>query len=103
MLLEHFKANYEVHNLCSVDHALYNVEIIIQQDATEFSLFKSVSCSTCFGRYFTHHQELITLYQQYLALMRLVLLPVMNFPVQPCSRQVAVRVSLMPDAVDTVL
>ena len=28
--------------------------IIIQQDATEYSLFKSVNCSTCFGWYFTH-------------------------------------------------
>jgi len=49
--------------------------IIIQQDATEYSLFKSVKCSTCFGWYFTHHQQLITLYLQYLALIRLVLLP----------------------------
>jgi len=24
------------------------------------SLFKSVNCSTCFGWYFTHHQELIS-------------------------------------------
>ena len=31
----------------------YNVAIIIQQDATEYSLFKSVNCSTCFGWYFT--------------------------------------------------
>ena len=48
MLLEHFKANYEVNNLCSMDRALYNMAIIIQQDATEYSLFKSVNCSTCF-------------------------------------------------------
>ena len=27
--------------------------IIIQQDAKDYSLFKSVNCSTCFGRYFT--------------------------------------------------
>jgi len=52
--------------------------IIIHQDATEYSSFKSVSCSTCFGWYFTHHQQLITLYLQYLALMRPVLLPVVN-------------------------
>ena len=48
--------------------------MIIQQDAKEYSLFKSVNCSTCFGWYFTHHQELITLYLQYLALVRPVLL-----------------------------
>jgi len=52
--------------------------IIVQQDATEYSLFKSVSCSKRFGWYFTHHQELITLYLQYLALMRPLLLPVVN-------------------------
>jgi len=49
----------------------------------------------------THHQELITLYLQYLALMWPVLLPVVN--VQPRSRQVAVTVTLMPDTVDTML
>jgi len=66
--------------------------ITIQQDATEYSLFKSVNCSTCFGWYFTHHQELITLYLQCLALMTPVLLPVMNVTgrdVQSRSRQVA--------------
>ena len=52
--------------------------IIIQQDATVYSLFKSVNCSTYFGWYFTHYQELITLYLQYLALMRPLLLPVMS-------------------------
>jgi len=52
--------------------------IIIQQDATEYSLFKSVNCLTCFGWYFTHHHELITLYLQYLALMRPAQLPVVN-------------------------
>ena len=51
------------------------VGIIIQKDAIEYGLFKSVNCSTCFGWYFTHHQELITLYLQYLALMRPLLLP----------------------------
>jgi hypothetical protein len=73
--------------------------IIIQQGATEYSLFKSVNCSTCFGWYFTHRHELITHYLQYLALMR----PVLPRDVQPRSRQVAVQVSLMPDTVDTVL
>ena len=54
-----------------------HMAIIIQQDATEYSLFKSVNRSTCFWWYFTHHQ-LITLYLQYLALMSPVLLPVVN-------------------------
>jgi hypothetical protein len=60
--------------LCSMDRALYNMAIIIQPDATEYSLFTFVNCSTCFGWYITHHQELITLYLQYLSLMR----PVVN-------------------------
>ena len=80
--------------------------IIIQQNATEYILFKSVNCSTCFGWYFTHHQELITLYLQYLLLMKSVLLPVVNVagrPDQPRSRQVAVQTSLITDTVDTVL
>ena len=64
--------------LCLTDRASYNLAIIIQQDATQYSLFKSVNCSTCFGWYFTRHQELITLYLQYLALMRTLLLPVVN-------------------------
>ena len=48
----------------------------------------------------THHQELISLYLQYLALMRLLLLPVIE-----CDwvGQVAVTFSLMPDTVDTVI
>ena len=64
--------------LCSVDRASYNMAIIIQQDAKEYSLFKSVNCSTCFGWYFTHPQELITLYLQHLTLMRPLLLPALN-------------------------
>jgi len=79
--------------------------IIIQQDATEYSLFQSVKCPTCFGCYFAHHQELTTLYLQYLALLRPLLPPVVNVagrPAQPRSRQVAVTVSVMPDTVDTV-
>ena len=57
-----------------MDRASDNMAIIIQQDPTEYSLFKSVYFSTCFGWYITHRQELITLYVQYLALMRPVLL-----------------------------
>jgi len=54
----------------------------------------------------THHQELISLYVQYLALLRPLLLPVVNVtgwelavPTQSRSRQVAVAVSVMPDTV----
>jgi len=47
-------------NFMSMDRASYNVAIIIQQDATKYNLFKSVTCSTCFRWYFTHHQELTT-------------------------------------------
>jgi len=82
--------------------------IIIQQDTTEYSLFKSVNCSTCFGWYFTHQQELISLYLQYLVLMRPVLVPVVDvagrdLPVQPRPRQVAVTISLIPDTADIEL
>jgi hypothetical protein len=52
--------------------------IFIQKVAKEFILFKPVNCSKCFGCYFTHHQQLITLYLQYLALMGTVLLAVMG-------------------------
>ena len=61
-----------------MDRASYNMAIIIQEDATGYSLFKSLNCSTYFWWYFTHHQELITLYLQYLALIRPVLPPVVN-------------------------
>jgi len=63
-----------IHQQAAAAHE--TLAIIIQQDVTEYSLFKSVNCSTCFGWYFNHHQELMTLYLQYLALMRLLLLPV---------------------------
>ena len=61
---------------------------IIQQDATNFSLFKSVNCSTCIGWYFTYHQQLVTLYLQCVALLRPLLLPTVNVtgPVQSRSR-----------------
>jgi len=64
--------------------------IIIQEDATEYSLFKSVNCSTIFWWYFTRFQELITLYLRYLGLIKPVLPPVVN--VVGRSRQVAVQV-----------
>jgi len=84
-----------------MDRVSYNLAIIIQQDATEHTLFKSVNCSIYFGWYFTYHQELISLYLQYLALMRPLLLPVVNVagrelvPVQPRSRQMVVQYSVM--------
>jgi len=79
-----------------MDRASHNMAIFIPKDATEYSSFESVNCSACFGWYFTHHQELITLYLQYLALMRPVLLPVVNVVGQE-------PVSVQPDTVDTVL
>ena len=63
-----------IHQQAAATHE--TLAIIIQQVATEYSLFKSVNCSTCFGWYFIHHHELITLYLRYLALMRPSLLPV---------------------------
>jgi len=57
--------------LCSMHRASYNMAIIIQQHALEYNLFKSDNCSTYFRWYFTCHQELKTLYLQYLALTKL--------------------------------
>jgi len=55
-----------------------SVSIIIQQDATVYSLFISVNSQHVSEDISTHHQELITLHLQYLALMRPLLLPVVN-------------------------
>ena len=82
--------------------------ITIQQDSTIYSLFIYVNCSTCFGPYLHRslgahitvstvsvinetvnaacrehdwmgtHQELISLYLQYLVLMRPLMLPVVS-------------------------
>jgi len=62
--MENIYINMPTGILCSMDRASYNMAIIIQQDATEYSLFTFVNCSTCFGWYFTHHHEIITLYLQ---------------------------------------
>ena len=66
----------------------------------------------------THHQELISLYLQYLALMRPLLLSAVNVTgwklhpftftldgnsIQSRSRQISVTVPLMPATVDTVI
>jgi len=47
----------------------------IQQDATLRSLFISGNCSTCFGWYFTYHQERKQLYLQHLVFVTPLLLP----------------------------
>ena len=39
----------EIRILCPLDRASYNMARIAQQDATEYSLFKSANCSTYFG------------------------------------------------------
>ena len=56
----------------------YSVSIIVRQDATIYSLFKSVTTLHVSGGISTHHQQLITLNLQYLALLRPSLLPVVN-------------------------
>jgi len=35
-----------------------NVEIKCQLDATEVFVADLIACSTCFGHYYAHHQEL---------------------------------------------
>ena len=80
--------------------------IIVQQVATIYNLFISATALHVSGGMFTHHQELIALYLQYLALTRPLLLPFVNvngWELQSRSRQVTVTVPLMPDTVDTVL
>ena len=54
------------------------MSIIIQKVATIYSLFISAAALHVSGGISTHHQELITLYLQYLALLRPLLLPVVN-------------------------
>ena len=61
-----------------MDRASYNMAIIIQQAATVYNLFKSVNALHVSGGISTHHPKLITLSLQYLALMRPLLLPVVN-------------------------
>ena len=61
--------------------------------------FISANCSTCFVWYSTHHQELIPLYLQYLALLRLLLLPVVSVTFTTGGS----NGFLMPVTVDTVI
>ena len=76
---------------------IYCVAIIIQQVATIYSFFLYI-CKLLY----MFHQELISLYLQYLALLRPLLLPAW-IRIQSCSREVSVTVSIMPDTVDTVI
>jgi hypothetical protein len=74
------------------------MSIIVQQDATIYSLFISVNCSTCFGWH---------LHPPSGAHVTLSTPNVRDrtgtaVPVRSRSRQVAVTVLQMPDAVDTV-
>ena len=54
------------------------VSIIIQQDGIMYSLFISATALHVSDGISTHHQELISLYLQYLALMRPLQLPVVR-------------------------
>ena len=66
--------------------------IIVQQDATIHSLFISVNRSTCFGWYLHPSSGAhVTVSRASPAV-----------PVQSLSRQLAVTVLLLPDAVDAV-
>ena len=96
--------------LYSMVRASRDVSIIIQQDATEYSLFKSINCSTCFGWYLhpssRAHITVSTVYgvtetvtatcgeRDWTGTAVLI---------QSRSRQVAVTVSITPDTVDTVI
>jgi len=48
-----------------MDRASYNIAIIIQK-TQQNTVYLNLSTAQCFGWYFTHHQELMTLYLQYL-------------------------------------
>jgi len=39
------------------------MEIKCQLDATEVSISDLIACSTCFGHYYAHHQELKSIIQ----------------------------------------
>ena len=67
--------------LFTMEHNLkiyYFASIIIQNNAIVYSLFISANRSTCFGCIPTHHQELISLYLRYLALLGPLLPPVVS-------------------------
>jgi hypothetical protein len=82
--------------------------IIIQQDATIYSLFISVNCSTCFGWYLHPssgaHVSVATASGSITTVTATFCecdwkgTPV---PIESHSQKVAVMATLMPDAVDT--
>jgi len=76
------------------------ISTYIQQDATLRSLFISGNCSTCFGWYFTYHQERKQLYLQHLVFVTPLLLPA---AVLEELEFFQVTVWQIPDAVDTVV
>ena len=44
-------------------HRRYYVEIKCQLDATDYIFADFIACSTCFGQYYAHHQELESIIQ----------------------------------------
>jgi len=76
------------------------VSMIIQQDATIYSLFISANCSTCFGWYLHPSSGAHITVSTVSGIIETV---AATCPIQSRSRQVAVTVSIMPDTVDTVI
>jgi len=81
--------------------------IIIQQDATIYSLFISVNRSTCYGLYLHPSSGAYVPVSTACGISKTVTATCRECdwtgtPVQSRSRQVAVTVLLMPDALDTV-
>ena len=85
------------------------MSIIIQQDATIYSLFVSSNCSTCFGWYLHPSSGARITVSTVSGIIETVTANCHQrdwtgtVPIQPRSRQVVVMVSLMPDTVDTVI
>jgi len=73
--VEAYNKSYYKSRICALSWLITTIAIIIQQDATEYSLFKSVNCSTCFGWYLTNHQEFIALYLRYYELLMMAEIP----------------------------
>jgi len=76
----------------------YFVSIIVQQDATIYSLFISVNCSTCFGWYLHPSPGAHITVSTVSGIGETV-----TATYRERSRQVAVTVSPMPGTVDTVI
>jgi len=80
--------------------------IIVQQDATTYSLFLSVNCSTCFGWYLHPSSGVHVTVSRASGTSKTIIATCCEHDwtgtlVQSCSQQVAVMVLLMPDAVVT--